>query len=558
MQKTPSQYIDLRLNLLEQVKSRVHLIEGEEDPELRNYFLPYKKELHDQKWLPVQRSQLIGDLLQADVIIGGDFHAFAQSQRTHLRIIRSLKKLNRPLVLALECFESKHQSILDDFMADKISQEDLLIKVNWEEDWGFPWKHYWPLVKYAKSRGHKVIAVNSKSLLNSSTGNTESRDHHIAKIINNEKRLQTDALVYLVIGDLHLATEHMPEALESLNPTFNVLSVFQNSEKLYFDLLSQGLENKVDILKSSKKQYCIITSPPWVKWQSYLMYLETNDDIEIFNADFEDEFDYDLDDDYYDDFVESYDFTDQLYSIFSFLVKDLELNISFDSAETFTSLTDYLLEQFDEMLKPHESSIVKVLVENSKSFYLPEIGCLYLSRLTTNHASEIVGKYIQAELTGRKESLFDMPVDFKKLIWVETLAYFMSKIFNHKRKTMSFKNLKSELLNINPSDSNHEILKLSLGQTMEEYFSVNNISRKKKGLEAALQPYSYVESARILGQFKGEQLYQAYRGGRMSKETLKVYMSKKVSDNDFEEFYQFIVKRLLSKRGSKDKKEYIL
>ena len=151
-----------------------------------------------------------------------------------------------------------------------------------------------------------------------------------------------------------------------------------------------------------------------------------------------------------------------------------------------------------------------------------------------------------------------MPTDFKKLIWVETLAYFMSKVFNHKRKTMSFKNLKSELLTINPSDSNHEILKLSLGQTMKEYFSINNITRKKKGLELALQPYSYVESARILGQFKGEQLYLAYRSGRMSKETLKKYMSKKVSDKDFEEFYQFIVKRLLSKRGAKDKREYIL
>jgi len=74
----------------------------------------------------------------------------------------------------------------------------------------------------------------------------------------------------------------------------------------------------------------------------------------------------------------------------------------------------------------------------------------------------------------------------------------------------------------------------------------------------ALHPSSYIESARVLGQFKGEQLYLAYRGGRMSKETLQSYMSKKVSDPDFEEFYQFMVKRLLSKRGSKDKKEYIL
>ncbi len=554
METSLDPYVNLRMNLLEQVKTRVQIIEGTDDLQLKNYFLSYKKELHDQPWHPVQRSQLIGDLLSADIIIGGDFHAFAQSQRTHLRLIRSLKKLNRPFILALECFESKHQKHVDDFMTDKIDEETFLEKTNWVENWSFPWKNYKPLVNFAKLRGFKVLAINKKSSVDDK--DTVSRDQHIASIVNQEKLKNIKALIYIVIGDLHLAQDHMPKEINYINSTLKTISVFQNSEKLYFDLLKSKLENKVDILKSNIDQYCIITSPPWVKWQSYLMYLEANDDVEISAGHFDDEFDDDFDEDEY--FTEPFDATDQLFSIFSFLTKDLGLEVSFDGAEPFTNITDFLLEQFDSELNSSEASLVKTLIENSKSFYLPKLGVLYLSRLTTNHASEIVGKYIQAELTGRKDNLLNMPGDFKKLIWVETLAYFMSKIYNHKRKTMSFKNLKSELLTLNPTDSNHEILKLSLGQTMDEYFSANNIKRKKKDISIALQPYSYLESARILGQYKGEQLYQAYRGGRMNLDTLKSYLTKKVSDDDFEDFYQFIVKRLLSKRDNKDKREYIL
>ncbi len=556
MEKHSTKRIELRWNLLKQVKSRVELIEGAEDPELRAYFLSYKKELYEQKWWPVQRSQLIGDILQSDIVIGGDFHAFAQSQRTHLRLLRSLKRLNRPLVLALECFESKHQALLDHFLEGDVSQEQFLKEIDWEQSWGFPWKNYWPLVKLAKRKGYRILAVNSKSQLDSK-GGTQKRDQHIAQALVNAKKQNKDALVYLVIGDLHLSEDNLPAQIRSLQPEYNTVSVFQNSEKLYFDLLEEGLENKVDILKSKKNQYCILTSPPWVKWQSYLMYLESCDDYDIQDVEFLDDFEGDDDwDD--DDFSMEYDFTDQLSSIFNFLTEDLDLNVSLDNVELFTHLTDFLLDRFKNELSLGLYELVQEHLQNSKSFYLPEMGVLYLSRLTTNHASEIIGKYIQAELSQRKTTLFDMPSDFKKLIWIETLAYFFSKNYNHKRKTMSFKNLKSELLSLNPSDSEHEILKLSLGQTMNEFFAANNIQRKKSHIGKTLKPYSYIESARILGQFKGEQLFQAYRSGRIGKDTLHTYINKNVHDSDFESFYQLIVKRLLSSRSAKDKKEYIL
>ncbi len=551
----------LRRQLLEQVKNKVHLIDGSDDPELKKYFLPYKRDLHEQDWFPVQRSEFIADILKSDIIVGGDFHAFSQSQRTHLRVMRNLKKLQKSLVLALECFESRHQCHVDSYLSGDINEEKLVELCEWQDGWGFPFKNYLPLIKFAKQKGHKVLAINKKSELESD--DSKKRDEHIAETIVSFCENNQDALIYVIVGDLHIASDHVPSEIKKINPQLKVLSIFQNSEKLYFDLLEQGLENRVDIMKSKSFQYCILTSPPWVKWQSYLMFLESNDDFHI--DEFEIAFEEDSDDDdcddfedYDEDFFESADFTDQLYSIFDFLNSDLNLNITFDHAEVFTEFTDYLLNQFSTKLSSSEFHLVKEMVQNSKSFYLPNLGALYLSRFTINHASEVIGQYVQAEVSGRSVNLFHHPQDFKKLIWVETLSYFLSKIYNHKRKTMSFKSLKLELLTLNPEDSNHEVLKYSLGHAINEYFSAMNIKRSNLELSPMIKSFSYIESARILGQFKGEQLYLKYKQGLFTKEHIIQFLQKDVSAKDFEAYYNSVIKALLAKKSAKDKKEYIL
>ena len=560
MTKNNLHKLELRRNLLEQVKGKVELIEGFEDPDLKSYFAPYKQEFHGQNWFPVQRSQLIGDMLRADIILSADFHAFAQSQRTHLRLIRSLKKLNRPLVLALECFESQHQELLDEYMAGGISEADFLEKINWRERWGFPWSHYEPLVKIAKTRGYKVVGINLISETTDSGTTTEDRDRHIAKIVQKIKQAQKEALVYVVIGDLHVSSSHLPKSIEDFVPNQNILSVFQNSEKLYFDLLADGIETKVDILKSKTLQYCILTSPPWVKWQNYLMFLEASDDSEIFMTydDFYDEEDEDDDDEYEYEFVESYDVTDQLYSIFKFIIADLGIDVSFDHAQIFTELSDFLIDELEEILPKNKVKLIMEMVHNSRSFYVPELEVLYLARLTTNHGSELIGKYIQGQMSPSKRSLLDIPQDFRGLIWQEMFSYFMSKVYNHKRKSINFKTLKSELHAINPQDQDHGILKLSLGQAAQDMLSPSNEFNVDRLNLPNLKPYSYLESARILGQFKGERLFSMYQEEVIDRSEITSWLKINVFSEDFSLAYADFIKRVFTKGDLKDRKEYIL
>ena len=80
--------------------------------------------------------KLIKEIEKARLILGADFHAYQQSQRSHLRILRSLDP-SLPIVLGLECFEVQHQSYIDAYLAGVLTDDELLRKTKWKQRWGF-------------------------------------------------------------------------------------------------------------------------------------------------------------------------------------------------------------------------------------------------------------------------------------------------------------------------------------------------------------------------------------------------------------------------------------
>ncbi len=64
--------------------------------------------------------------------------------------------------------------------------------------------------------------------------------------------------------------------------------------------------------------------------------------------------------------------------------------------------------------------------------------------------------------------LNEPPADFLGFIWLEGMAYFGSKIINHKRKTDTIADIKASLTSRGPSDLGKEALQLSLAQKMHE------------------------------------------------------------------------------------------
>src|SRR5690606_25502110 len=79
--------------------------------------------------------------------------------------------------------------------------------------------------------------------------------------------------VAVVFGDLHMAPGHLPA---QVNATLaeggfkrRFVTIYQNSETLYWQLVERHLEHIVDYLKLRRDVYVLMNATPLVKFQSF-------------------------------------------------------------------------------------------------------------------------------------------------------------------------------------------------------------------------------------------------------------------------------------------------
>ncbi len=523
------QWLAARRRLLQQTRLQVAHLLGPQSQDLTLYSAAYKEEFKGL-WRESSREKLLRRIQAADFVLGADFHAFAQAQRTHLRLLRSLDS-RRPVILALECIESRYQKSLDRFMAGQLSEADFLKEVRWNEHWGFAWSHFQPLFQLAQDRGFPVVALNRYEPSRTAQG-LERRDRHGAKILVQVKRRHPDSLVYVLYGDLHLAEPHLPQAIQEAAglKELSLVRVFQNVEELYFRLARRGLETQVEVLEASRDRFCVLGSPPWVKWQSYLIYLE-----QAYDRDLEEE----------DGVSSAVDYTDHIHSLIQFMAQDLGVQVKSNDLAVYLPQDELIDSRLEKAMSASELRQVYHLMDSDRSFYLPHLGRLYLSRETVNHASGLAGQYLHCKLSGCQSWFWRQPEHFLQRIWVEAVGFFLSKLVNHKRKADSVRDLKAQLAATQPKDQGRESLLLALDQRLSEVIYVYSGKDRVRKF-APRHKSSYLEAARILGAMMGERLYLTYRAQRMPPKTLLQILSYNPENKDFLKFYRGLVKRLES------------
>lgn len=536
-----AQWIRARRRLLRQVKEEVAHRLGPEPEDLIAYAKEYERELA-KRWKISSKAELIAEIERADIVYGGDFHALGSTQRTHLKILRSLSN-ERPVILALEAFSSHAQKWLDAYLKGELEVEELRRKSKWDVEWGFPWENYRPLLEIAKHRGFRLLAL-SQPRRTRDLASLEARDLAAAKWIRQAYLHQPGALIYVVFGDLHLAPGHLPAAVKkqlSRGDQLRDLTIHMNSERIYFQLARKGLELSVDVVKLDATQYCVMSSPPWVQWQSYLLFLEQTADQDLEEeegggaaGDGEDS---------------DFDPTDQVSAMVRLVARDLGLEFKLDDLAVYSSDDDRIWKYLDRRLKTRDRGIARQLLGAGRSFFIPAGGVGYLSRPTVNHAAHLAGQYIHARLCGRHRPLWNFPADFRALIWSEAVAFFVSKIVNHKRQSETLSDLRARLAVTGPSDERSEALRLALDHRMSEMVFLHQ-GRRRRTQVLPRRRASYLEAARILGGMTGERLYLAYRSRKLTESDIVQLMKYDVAGRGFSEDYENIIRILGRLTGS--------
>ena len=107
---------------------------------------------------PLSLTALPQEIIDADVILVGEWHTHAAVHRFQTDLFKQLSTTNPELALSMEQFSRDKQMVVDEYLTGQIGEQTLISDAdawpNYESD-------YRPLIEIAKAEGRDVIAANA-------------------------------------------------------------------------------------------------------------------------------------------------------------------------------------------------------------------------------------------------------------------------------------------------------------------------------------------------------------------------------------------------------------
>ncbi|MBN2195005.1 MAG: ChaN family lipoprotein [Polyangiaceae bacterium] len=111
-------------------------------------------------------AELLDALAEADLVCVGERRAEPAAHWAELAILYGLTRRaelsGRHVGLALEVWQVDAQKSLDDFVAGKMDEADLLEQTEWRQNWGFDFGLYRPMINFERSSGGELVGVGAR------------------------------------------------------------------------------------------------------------------------------------------------------------------------------------------------------------------------------------------------------------------------------------------------------------------------------------------------------------------------------------------------------------
>lgn len=442
-----AELIEIQKRLVKKIKQEMYADYCRENPEIEEYYEAYKKDTNSFE-RTASKAELLQQIIQSDIVYLGDFHTFHQSQKTLLRLLASLCKeslfLSKPrsIILGLEIVRYKDQEFLERYLRNDLDEKSFLRAINYEATWGFPWSSYQTIINYARKNSIKVVGLNSE--YPDQANSIAKRDRYAAEVIGQLVKSHPGALLFILFGDLHLAETHLPQQVNEVLPTEEhlhkkTLIIYQNSERIYWELAHQRREQEIDVVKIKDNVYCVINSTPVFVFQSYLNW--QNSEEEIASSP--------IHKNWYTSHpvpeqtmcgapeVSDIDLTSQVIEIVKSICQFLELE-----TPPFAKLSVYTPHNFDllkrlgkDVLTPQEIKEIEINILKTESYFIDQTNMVYLATLSLNHVAEEAAHFIHNHYAPKPcfNPDFVQLDKFYYHIIREALGFLGSKIINHKR-----------------------------------------------------------------------------------------------------------------------------
>jgi len=186
-------------------------------------------------------------------------------------VVEQLVSAGREVVLAVEFVFARDQHILDEWIADDIDGGELRDRIRFDLDWGYEWTPFYHLLQTGRACAKAVYGLDCTPRNN--LRRIQARDRHAALKIDEIRQRHPEAVVVALIGECHLAPNHLPLLVRNLRPQDRVITLLQNVDSLYWRAAGE-LDQPIQAVRVSRDVVCAFNSTPLEKYESYRLVIE--------------------------------------------------------------------------------------------------------------------------------------------------------------------------------------------------------------------------------------------------------------------------------------------
>ena len=239
----------------------------------RKYIHEFNREFQDFDTV-CSAGDILEEATQANLIWIGDYHALPTSQSYAVHFLKELANTKKNMALAVEPVFARNQKILDAWIAGKISEQEFLDQIRYEEEWGCGWESYKTIFNTARELQIPVYGVDCQP--RNDMRSISRRDLGVARGIARLMEKDPHRTLVVLFGESHLAANHLPGRVRKIlaggESRLKELMVLQNVDSLYWKLeeTGQGESRSVRVREGC---YCVFNATPIEKYESFRQYL---------------------------------------------------------------------------------------------------------------------------------------------------------------------------------------------------------------------------------------------------------------------------------------------
>ncbi|MGD2082492.1 MAG: ChaN family lipoprotein [Chromatiales bacterium] len=109
---------------------------------------------------PQRLDEVMDAIASHDVVLVGERHDVFAHHLNQLAVIRGLAGRWPDMAIGMEFFQRPYQQALDDYVAGRIDESEMLSRTEYFDRWRFDYRLYRPILRFARERGIPLVALN--------------------------------------------------------------------------------------------------------------------------------------------------------------------------------------------------------------------------------------------------------------------------------------------------------------------------------------------------------------------------------------------------------------